>query len=285
MKEEILIIGSSGTMGLEIAKKLIDKNQFVRVAVRDPNKAEKMNLRNTQFVKFDYFDSETFSLTFKNIKKLLLVSPPSYYGIQEKVINAINSAIENGIELIVNISAISIESKLDKPLKEIENHIKKSKIPHVFIHPNVYMQNFMYLFKDFIVSEEEIAIPASNAKVSFVDMRDVADVAVCSLLDEKLKNSTFKLTGSQSINFHVVSFLFSEALNKKIDYKDIPERVFEKLLQNAHWTKETIAGTLQLCEHIKDGKIDFITNDLQKILNREPIKFQQFINDYIEIWK
>lgn len=285
MKDKILIIGSSGTMGLEIAKKLIDKNISVRIAVRDPNKAGKMNLQNTEFVKFDYFDTDTFNSTFKGVNKLLLVSPPSHYGIQEKVINAIDSAIENGIELIVNISAISIESKLDKPLKEIEDHIKKSKIAHVFIHPNVYMQNFLYLLKDFIISEEEITIPAENSKVSFVDVRDVADVAVNSLINNDLKNSTLKLTGNQAINFHVVSFLFSEALNKKIDYKNVSEDVFEKLLQNAHWPKGTIVGTLQLCSHIKDGKIDFVTNDVKKVLNREPIKFQQFINDYLDIWK
>lgn len=285
MKDKILIIGASGSIGLEVAQKLIDKNLHVKIAVRDPEKASKMNLKNSEFVKFDYFKSDTFDTIFENVQKLLLVSPPSYFGIQEKVINVVDSAINNGVELIVNISAISIESELDKPMKLIEDHIKKSKIPFVFIHPNVYMQNFTELFKDFIISEEEITIPAENSKVSFVDVRDVADVAVQALLNENLKNSTFNLTGKQAINLHVIAHLFSEALNKEINYKNISEEVFEKLLQNANWAKGTIVGTLQLCKHIKDGKIDFTTNDVQKVLEREPITFQQFIKDYLNIWK
>ncbi|MFZ1292144.1 MAG: NmrA family NAD(P)-binding protein [Melioribacteraceae bacterium] len=285
MKNKILIIGASGSIGLEVAHRLIDKNLHVKIAVRDPEKAKKMNLKNTEFVKFDYFDSDTFDSTFENVQKLLLVSPPSYFGIQDKVINAIESAIKNEVELIVNISAISIESELDKPMKAIEEHIKKSGVAHVFIHPNVYMQNFNDLFRDLIISEEEIAIPADSAKVSFVDVRDVADVAVQTLLEDNLKNNTFNLTGKQALNLHVVSYLFSEALNKEIKYKNISEDVFEKLLQSANWPTGTITGTLQLCEHIKNGKIDFVTNDIQKILNKEPIKFQQFINDYIDIWK
>ncbi|MBK7104702.1 MAG: NmrA family NAD(P)-binding protein [Ignavibacteriae bacterium] len=285
MKDKILIIGASGSIGLEVAHKLIDKNLPVKIAVRDPEKAQKMNLKNTEFVKFDYFNSETFSSTFENVQKLLLVSPPSYFGIQDNVMNAIDSAIQNGVELIVNISAISIESELDKPMKLIEDHIMKSKIPFVFIHPNVYMQNFNEIFRDFIVSEEEISIPTDSAKVSFVDVRDVADVAVQALLDDKLKNNTYSLTGKQALNLHVVSYLFSEALGKEIKYKNISEDVFEKLLQSANWPSGTIKGTLQLCSHIKNDEIDFVTDDIQKILNKEPIKFQQFINDYLYIWK
>ena len=46
--------------------------------------------------------------------------------LEENVINAINAAVEKGVKLFVNISAISINSELDRPMKRIEDHIKKS---------------------------------------------------------------------------------------------------------------------------------------------------------------
>jgi len=285
MNDKILIIGASGSIGLEVAKKLIKKEQPVKIAVRDPERAKKLNLSNAEFVKFDYLNSDTFNTAFEKVKKLVLVSPPSYLKIHDYVINAIDTAIKNGIELIVNISALSIESDLDKPMKQIEDHIKKSGIDYVFLRPNCYMQNFNDLFRDLIVSEEEITLPVDNVKTSFVDVRDVAEVAALALNDDNLKNKTFKLTGKQLLNLHVIAYLFSDALNKEINYRNISNEMFEKILKSAGWPSGTIEGTLQLCSHVKKGTTSVVTDDLEKLLQREPIKFQKYINDYLDIWK
>ena len=285
MKDEILIIGASGSIGLEVAKKLIEKKQPVKIAVRDPERAKRLNLSGAEFVKFDYLNNSTFNSAFEKVKKIVLVSPPSYLNIHEHVINAVDAAIKQGIELIVNISALSIESALDRPMKQTENHIKKCGVSYVFLRPNFYMQNFNDLFRDLIISEEEITLPVDNEKTSFVDVRDVAEVAVLSLTDKNMWNKTFKLTGKQLLNLHVVAYLFSEALNRNIGYRNISNEIFEKILKSAGWPTGTIIGTLQLCSHVKNGTTSEVSNDLEKLLKREPIKFQQYINDYLDIWK
>jgi uncharacterized protein YbjT (DUF2867 family) len=284
MKDKILIIGASGSIVLEVAGKLIEKKQPVKIAVRDPERAKKINLGDTELVKFDYLNNATFDTAFEGIKKVVLVSPPSYLKIHKQVIEAIDSAIKKGVELIVNISAISIESDLDKPMKQIEDHIKNSGVDYVFLRPNCYMQNFNDLFRDFIISEEEITLPTGDTKISFVDVRDVAEVAALALTDNNLKNKTFQLTGKQLLNMHVIAYLFSEALHKEIYFHDISKEVFEKILRSAGWPAGTIEGTLQLCSHVKDGITSRVTPDLETILKREPIKFQQFISDYIKTW-
>ncbi len=63
-------------------------------------------------------------------------------------------------------------------MKKIEDHIRKSKVDSVFLRPNCYMQNFKDLFRNLIVEENQISVPADDAKICFVDVRDVADVAV-----------------------------------------------------------------------------------------------------------
>ncbi len=285
MNDKILIIGASGSIGLEVAKKLIEKGEPVKIAVRDPERAKRLNLSSAELVKFDYLDNSTFNSAFEKVNKIVLVSPPSYLNIHEYVINAIDAAIKQGVELIVNISALSIESALDKPMKQIEDHIKKSGVAHVLLRPNFYMQNFNDLFRDLIISEQEITLPVNNEKTSFVDVRDVAEVAALAVSDENMRNKTFKLTGKQLLDLHVVAYLFSDALNRNINYKNISNEVFEKILKSAGWPTGTIIGTLQLCSHVKNGTTSEVSNDLEKLLKREPIKFQQYINDYLDIWK
>lgn len=284
MKEKILIVGATGSVGLEVATKLLRLKIPIKIAVRNPEKAKSINLIDAEFVYFEYHKPETFVNSFKDVKKMLVVSPPSYLGIHENVINMINSAIESGIDLIVNVSALSAESELDKPIKLIEDHIIKSGVKYAILRPNCYMQNFKDLFRDFISQENTISAPVNDAKTSFVDVRDIADFAVKVLTDEKLTNKTYVLTGKQLLNMHVVAYMFSEALNKEITYKNISNEEFEKTLEKAGWPLGTIKGTIQLCCHVKNHETDLISKDIEKVLGREPIKFEQFIRDYAEIW-
>lgn len=284
MSDKILIIGATGSVGFEVATRLNKLNEPVKIAVRNPDRAKSIKLKKVEFVQFDYHDPSTFAKAFENVKKVLLVSPPSYLKIQDSVISAIDAAVKSGVKLLVNISAISIESALDKPMKDIEDHIKKCKVDNVFLRPNCYMQNFKDLFRNLIIEENQISVPAEDAKICFVDVRDVADVAVKALTDKKLKNNTYKLTGKRPLNMHVVAHLFSEVLDREIEYNAISEKLFEKSLRTAGWPAGTIEGTIQLCSHVKSGETAESTNDIEKILGREPIRFERFIRDYADNW-
>ena len=283
--EKILVIGATGSVGFEVAKLLSDSNDPVKIAVRDPERAKSINLKNAELIHFEYQNPDTFKSAFEDVEKLLIVSPPSYLNLQDIVIKAIDSAIEKGAKRIVNISALSAESERDKPMKQIEDHIQRSGVDFVILRPNCYMQNFKDLFRNLIIQENQISIPAHNAKTSFIDIRDVAEVAVKALKEKHLNNQTVKLTGKQLLNMHVVAHLFSENLNKEIEYNDISEELFEKSLKAAGWPTGTIMGTLQLCSHVKKGETAIITDSVEKIINREPIKFDQFIRDYSNNWK
>ena len=283
--EKILVIGATGSVGFEVAKLLSDSNKPVKIAVRDPEKAKSINLKNAELIHFEYQNPDTFKSAFEDVEKLLIVSPPSYLNLQDIVIKAIDSAIAKGVNRIVNISALSAESVLDKPMKQIEDHIKRTGVDFVILRPNCYMQNFKDLFRNLIIQEHQISVPAHNAKTSFIDIRDVAAVAVKALKEKHLNNQTVKLTGKQSLNMHVVAHLFSENLNKEIEYNDISEELFEKSLKAAGWPTGTIMGTLQLCSHVKKGETALITDSVEKILNREPIRFEQFVKDFSNNWK
>lgn len=285
MSQKILVIGATGSIGLEVAKRLLEKKIPVKIAVRNPAKAETLKLDDTEVVHFEYGKPETFSNAFNSVSKILLVSPPSFLNLEKEVINAINVAKEKGIELIVNISAMGVENDGEDPMRKIEKHIESSGMSYVILRPNCYMQNFTNLFRDFIKNHNEISAPAEDSKSSFVDLRDVADVAVKVLLDDSFKNKIYTLTGPQALNLHVIAFLFSEELKRDINYSKITEDFFKKTLLSSGWPQITIEGTLELCNYIKGNSNSKITEDIKKILNREPINFKQFIKDNIEVWK
>ena len=59
-----------------------------------------------------------------------------------------------------------------------EKIIEESGIPFTFLRQNDFMQNFVNLYSHTIKSNNAFYLPAENAKISFVDARDISAVSV-----------------------------------------------------------------------------------------------------------
>ena len=70
---------------------------------------------------------------------------------------------------------------------------------------------------------------SEDAKVSFVDARDIAAVAVKALVDgDKHYNKTYMVTGPEALSYHQTAEILSNATGKKIDYVNISEEKLEE---------------------------------------------------------
>jgi uncharacterized protein YbjT (DUF2867 family) len=79
-------------------------------------------------------------------------------------------------------------------------------IPFTFLCPNFFMQNFVnfYLCKN----QSSIYLPAGDGKVSVVDVRDIAAVAVQALTNNKNdihSGKAYTITGPESISYGIGS--------------------------------------------------------------------------------
>ncbi len=62
-----------------------------------------------------------------------------------------------------------------------EKVIEESGIPYTFLRPNAFMQNFVNFYGHTIKTKNAFYLPAGNGKISLVDVRDIAAVAVQEL--------------------------------------------------------------------------------------------------------
>ena len=69
--------------------------------------------------------------------------------------------------------------------RQAEKIIEQSEIPFTFLSPNEFMQNFVNFHSHFIKNNNAFYLPLEDAKVSLVDVRDIAAVAVKSLTEDK----------------------------------------------------------------------------------------------------
>src|SRR5205807_6234391 len=108
--------------------------------------------------------------------------------------------------------------------RQAEKIIEESGIPFSFLQPNSFMQNFVNFYSPMIKSQRALYSPAGDAKVSFVDVRDIAAVAVQALIsDNQHKGKAYYITGPEALSYGQTAEILSKGLGKGIKYVNIPD--------------------------------------------------------------
>ncbi|MFC2134936.1 NmrA family NAD(P)-binding protein [Bacteroidota bacterium] len=284
MGNGILTIGASGTICLEVVKRLTEKGESVRVGTKSPEKAKAMGLKGVEMYSFDYLNPDTFTPIFDGMEKWFFVSPAPNYNLTSTVLDVIDIAIKSGVKKIINISLMGIDSP-DHPIWQIENKIASTGIDFSIIRPNCYMQHFNDFLKGCVKEECAIRVPAGNAKASFIDLRDVAEAAANLIFENNQNNITYTLTGSKTYNMAEVAETFSKTLNKNIKYFSVSKDEYREILVNLGFSGQAIEEAFFLCDLVKKGLNSIVTSDISGILGREATSLEQFIVDYSDHWK
>jgi uncharacterized protein YbjT (DUF2867 family) len=84
---------------------------------------------------------------------------------------------------------------------QAEQIIEESRISFTFLRPNEFMQNFVNSHSHSIKNNNAFYLPAQDAKVSIVDVRDIAAIAVKILTYDNTNdihnNKAYLITGPE----------------------------------------------------------------------------------------
>jgi uncharacterized protein YbjT (DUF2867 family) len=108
----------------------------------------------------------------------------------------------------------------------VEEAISSSGMGFTHLRPNLYMQGLLG-FRSSIQSEGRIYAPAGDARVSIVDVRDIAAVAAAALTQSGHEGKVYDITGPEALTHAEMASLLSEALGRQITFVDIRRRPCE----------------------------------------------------------
>ena len=136
--------------------------------------------KGIEIVDLDYMQPETITNALIDINRLFLQTLPVPDAINI-CSNIIREAKKNGVKYIVKLSAMGADSKPRSTILRLhgeeEKIIKESGISYTFLRPSAFMQNFVTLFGNTIRTQNAYYVPAGDAKMSFVDTRDIAAIS------------------------------------------------------------------------------------------------------------
>jgi uncharacterized protein YbjT (DUF2867 family) len=293
MVETILVSGATGTVGSEVVKQLSGfSNVNIRAGARSVEKLKDLESGDkVKGVHVDYNKPESLKEALKNVDKLFLLAPAAPNA-EELESNLVNEAKKTGVRYIVKQSVLGADEDADVEImrqhRKSEKIIEESGIPYTFLRPNEFMQNFINFHGHSIKNNNAFYLPLENARVSVVDVRDIAAVAVKALTengDNKHNNKTYLITGPEALSYHQMAELLSNATGKKISYVSISEeeaRAAMKEMGMDDWLINTIS---ELANYFKKGYASQVSSAVKEVTQKKPISFSQFANDYAQLFR
>jgi uncharacterized protein YbjT (DUF2867 family) len=281
----ILITGGTGNSGGEIVRQLAGTGTRFRMLVRDPAKVQASKPASAQLIVGDLSKPETLAAALKGVDVALLLAGPTPDQLQQEL-NFVEAAERAGLPRIVKFSAMTASpqsaSRFPRTHGQVEERIKQTDIAWTFLRPTFFSQNLLGLAG--MVKQGTIYQPAGVGKSSLVDVRDIASVAVQTLLKPGHEGNAYDLTGSESIDYHEIAALFSKALGRTIGYQDIPPAAAQQAMEQSGIARFHAEGINELMGQLRNGDYDTVSADIRTVTGRYPLPLMQFIEENLAAW-
>ncbi len=136
-----------------------------------------------------------------------------------------------------------------------------------------------------ITRRDEIAQPAGSARISFVDARDVADVAVALLLEDRRAEGAFDLTGATAFTDDDVAAAIARVMQRPIRYR-APSDDEARVERDADGqTGAAIEARLGFMSVARRGVFSVVTPDAERVLGRPQRAPDAFASDQVGVWR
>lgn len=255
-----------------------------KAASSDVEKARDQFGNKVEAVLLKFDDPATYGAALEGVKRLFMLH--QLMGVTNAQLYAfVDAARAAGVEHIVFMAALGSENHPDDPIRQLEQYIINSGVTYTILRPNWFMQNFNGDELRRINEKNQIFLPSGEKRLSLIDTRDIAAVAVKILIDGGHEGQEYALTGEETYSYGDVAALLSTITGREITHLSEPYPDVIKRMRERGVPAEAVNFMEWLFEDIERGLTAEITPHVRNITGRAPIKLDQYITDYADVWK
>lgn len=270
--ENILVIGGTGKTGKHVVNNLQELGHNVRVVGRNSTPV------------FNWENPETYKDVLENIDRAYIVYYPDLAipGAKEAITKLTEEALKAGVDKVVLLSG-----KGEAEAEACEEIVANSGLNYTHVRASWFNQNFTEgAFTEF-VKNGVIALPLPDAKIPFVDTRDIADVVSEVLLNDDYNNQTITVTGPEKKTFEELVDIISDKTGRDLHYVPISINEFKEGMRQAGLPEDYIWLFGYLFEEVLGNPANQdVSEDIKFVLKRDAISFEQFASEMAnsEVW-
>lgn len=267
----ILIIGKNGKTGARVDQRLQTPGYQTRAVSRSTTPS------------FDWEDSTTWASALKGARSAYVTYQPDLAvpNAEGAIKSFIRLARENGLEHVTLLSG-----RGEDGAQRAEKILQESGISWNIVRCSWFSQNFSESFMLEGILAGELALPATDILEPFIDVDDIADVAVATLTESGHRNKLYELTGPHALTFAQCVEAISQALGRTVKYTSIPVDAYINAL-NVQGAPADLQWLLhELFTVVFDGRNSNVMPGVEDALGRPATNFKTYVQKTIEsgVW-
>lgn len=279
----ILVTGATGTNGGELARQLSSAGHVFRALVREPAKAHDVAaLPGADLVIGDFDDSASLARALDGVTRAFLVTPSTAEA-EARQRRFVVAAREAGVRHIVKLSQIHADPA--SPVRFLRYHaaveqaLRDSGLVWTFLRPNLFMQALAQ-FAPMIAGGAPLMAPAGAGRVSLVDVRDIAAVAVAALTEGSHEGHVYELTGPEALTHGEIARRIGDAIGREVPFVDAPPDQFRAALGSFGMDPWQADGLIEDYAHYARDEAGAVADGVRRATGRAPRSFDAFVREY-----
>lgn len=282
----ILVTGATGTIGSEVVRQLAKKGVEVRAASRTPKNASTAGA-SVLPVLFDFDDANAMNEAMNGVDRLFLLIPfsPAHVAQTRAVVS---SAVRNGVRHVVKLSFIgaadgTLPTAVGAAHREAEQIVASAGLALTSLRPTSFMQNFLMYAA--AIKTGTYAAPIGDARVAYVDTRDIAAVASTVLTEAGHEDKAYTLTGPAALTGAEVAELFAHTLAHDVRFASPSDEAALQRITGRGMPEWFARALVEMDVAKRSGDQAIVDDSIRLVTGRTPRTFADFIRDHIDAFK
>ncbi|WP_435735552.1 NmrA family transcriptional regulator [Cellulosimicrobium sp. PMB13] len=267
----VLVLGATGKSGRRVADRLDALGLPVRRGSRSGTGPDR----------FAWDDETTWEAALDGVEAVYVAYAPDLAipGAPETVTRFAAQARSAGVRRLVLLSG-----RGEAEAQRAETAVAEVFPARVVVRCAFFDQNFSESFLLEPVLEGTLALPVSDVVEPFVDLEDVAEVAVAALTDDAHAGQVYELTGPRLLTFADTVAEIAAASGRDVTFVPISMEEFTGGLTAAGLPDDVVDLMRYLFVEVLDGRGAHLTDGVRRALGREPRDIREFASREVAAW-
>ena len=266
-----LVVGGTGKSGRRIVQRLVSRGVPTRAASR------------STVPPFDWNKPDSWDAVLEGVKAAYISYAPDLAipGASDTVNALVERAVMLGVKRLVLLSG-----RGEEEAQSCEKIVQDAGIEWTVVRASWFNQNFSEGEFFGMVLDGAITLPAGDIPEPFVDVDDIAEVAVAALTEEGHAGQIYEVTGPRLLTFTEVAVEISRASGREIPYIQIPREAFSTAIAASGAPDDIIWLLDYLFSSVLDGRNASVCDGVKRALGREPRDFTDYARRIAEsgVW-
>jgi uncharacterized protein YbjT (DUF2867 family) len=263
----LLIVGATGTLGRQIAKRALDEGHSVRCLVRGLRKASFLKEWGAELAPGDLCDPESLPRALEGVTAVIdAATARATDSLTMREVDwdgkvaLIQAAKAAGVERYIFCSILNADQYPHVPLMEIkrctEAYLAESGLNYTILQTGGFLQGLIGQYAIPILERQAVWVMGDTSPIAYIDTQDLAKFAVRALSVPETINHSYPVVGTRAWSAYEIIRLCERLSGQEAKIWRISNGLLRSVQSTARFFQWTwnIADRLAFAEVISSGK-------------------------------